>query len=54
MKFASLRDYQWLHASHPTQFVTILAIYAVLQKYNFPPQYMYNMDEKGILLGLHS
>ena len=54
-KFAVLRGYQRLHASHPTPICDYFnKLGAVLQKYNFQPYNMYNMDEKGFQLGVHN
>ena len=54
-KFAVLQDYQRLHASRPAPTRDYFnELGAVLQKYNFQPHNMCNMDEKGFQLGVHN
>ena len=55
MKFALLQDYQRMHASHPTPIRDYFnKLGAALRKYGFQPHNMYNVDEKGFLLGVHN
>ena len=44
-----------MHVSHPTPIRNYFnKLGAVLRKYNFQPHNMYNMNEKGFLLGVHN
>ena len=53
MKFAVLQDHPRLYASYTTPIRDYFnKLGAVLRKYNIQPHNMYNMDEKGFLLGV--